>query len=865
MNTKLFVLLSAYMMTLRVPATMYYVNGSNPLPAPPYTTWTTAATNIQDAVNLTTNGDTVLVTNGFYAFGGLAITGGPTNRVALTNPITVQSVNGPWVTTIYGAGAANGPSAVRCAWLTNGAALMGFTLSGGATFTTGSTTALESGGGVWCASTSSTVSDCVIRSNISYAFGGGVFQGTMTSCLIVSNAGATLGNGASYESVLNNCTVLNNRGGAVGNPVAMTNCIIYNNPNGNCFGNLGTAYSHCCTTPALAGTGNFTNAPQLFVDGVHLSQGSPCIGTGVNIGAGADIFGMVWSNPPSVGCAEWQPSPALGAPQLSLSSCPVGFSIGNMTLNGSSPLTFAWFQNGSPLENNGHFSFTQSSNLVATGILLSDAGNYQLVVSNAFGVVTSQVVQVVIHAVNGSGVNPVAPYTTWATAATDIQDAVNTASTGDIVLVTNGLYSSGGTVVSGGLTNRVVVNKAIIVTSVNGYAATAIQGAWDPSLTGPDAVRCAYLGSGAILNGFALQNGATLATGDGGFAGGPLESGGGVYCTSSNAFVSNCLLSNNAAIYGGGIINGTLYNSLVFGNQATWGGGAYDTLLNNCTVANNFIAFPYSFQGAGIYGSYVYSVNNSIVVDNYDYVSESSDNYDYPGPGPTFSYSCTSPMPGGNSNNNIVANPQLLDSYHIAVSSPCRGAGSSLYASGTDLDGEAWLSPPSMGCDEVVVSNLVGALSPSLVAYSTNLVVNGSAFFWGYYSGRAAAVSWSFGDGTGLSNAAPNVGHIWTNIGNYPVAFTVYNNTYPNGVSVVTNVQVQPLLAPQLQPNGIVAGAFQFQFPGQNANYTIQYTTNLAAPASWHTLQMIFLNPQGIIQINDPATNGTRFYRVLAQ
>ena len=128
------------LLAFRVPAAVFYVNAGNPAPAPPYNTWPTAATNIQDAINAAGNGDTVLVTNGIYAYGGLAVSGGLTNRVALTNALTVQSVNGPWVTTIQGAGATNGTTAVRGAWLTNGSSLIGFTLMAGATQTTGDST-----------------------------------------------------------------------------------------------------------------------------------------------------------------------------------------------------------------------------------------------------------------------------------------------------------------------------------------------------------------------------------------------------------------------------------------------------------------------------------------------------------------------------------------------------------------------------------------------------------------------------------------------------------------------------------------------------------------------------------------------------
>ena len=139
--------------------------------------------------------------------------------------------------------------------------------------------------------------------------------------------------------------------------------------------------------------------------------------------------------------------------------------------------------------------------------------------------------------------NPTTPYTNWATAATNIQDAVDAAAAGDRILVSNGVYATGGR--AGGGTgdsgSRVFVNKPVTLLSVNGPQFTIIRGdqvinppppgGHDNQVIGP---RCAYLTDGASLSGFTLTNG--MAYG-----------GGGVSCSSTNAVLTNCVIVGNSA------------------------------------------------------------------------------------------------------------------------------------------------------------------------------------------------------------------------------------------------------------------------------------------------------------------------------
>jgi hypothetical protein len=98
-------------LALTATATTRFVNVSNTAPVSPYLTWSGAATNIQDAVDVSAAGDEIVVTNGVYQTGWKL-----NSRVAVDKPLTVQSVNGPDFTVIRGyqlPGTTNGYGAIR--------------------------------------------------------------------------------------------------------------------------------------------------------------------------------------------------------------------------------------------------------------------------------------------------------------------------------------------------------------------------------------------------------------------------------------------------------------------------------------------------------------------------------------------------------------------------------------------------------------------------------------------------------------------------------------------------------------------------------------------------------------------------------
>ncbi len=199
--------------------------------------------------------------------------------------------------------------------------------------------------------------------------------------------------------------------------------------------------------------------------------------------------------------------------------------------------------------------------------------------------------------VDVNSANPLPPYRNLSTAAVSIQDAVDAAANGDVILVNDGVYQTGSRATKQSLaplpsstydTNRVVISKPVTVQSLNGPSAAYIDGG--------GIYRCVFLTNGATLSGFTLQNGAvgwvqttvvlgrTITKTNLAYGGGVA----GVIPGNYLGVVSNCVLTANTATgYGGGASDVTLINCTLTGNNAITGGGAFGCSLNNCTVNGN--------------------------------------------------------------------------------------------------------------------------------------------------------------------------------------------------------------------------------------------------------------------------------------
>jgi len=172
-----------------------------------------------------------------------------------------------------------------------------------------------------------------------------------------------------------------------------------------------------------------------------------------------------------------------------------------------------------------------------------------------------------------------------------IQDAIDDAVSGDVILVNSGVYNE-----------QISFNGlAIEVRSVNGPASTVIDGS---GATGSVVTFANGEGSDSVLHGFTIRGGTGTA-----YAG--ITVGGGIYVRNAGPTVVECIIEQNEAKAGGGLgqvgANAALVGCVGRDNTASepgiyGGGGIYTSFgslqLHNCEITNN-MSIP-SAVGGGV-------------------------------------------------------------------------------------------------------------------------------------------------------------------------------------------------------------------------------------------------------------------------
>ncbi len=258
------VVVGSFMAALPAGAANRYVSAASGSPASPYTNWTTAATRIQDALDVSVAGDTIWVTNGTYSS---TIPGANGAMLNLTNAVTVRSLNGAGATILDG-----GYPDVnnRCVYIGNASAILdGFTLRNG--YATGGSLA-NHGGGCFLAA-AGTVRNCLVVGNSADGNGGGIYinsNGSVINCTISSNTALGVSGGlyAATNGTIQNSILYFNTGAS----------------DANYHTNAPVTFSYTCSTPVPAGTANTASDP-LFANlaalDCHIATNSPCKDAGL--------------------------------------------------------------------------------------------------------------------------------------------------------------------------------------------------------------------------------------------------------------------------------------------------------------------------------------------------------------------------------------------------------------------------------------------------------------------------------------------------------------------------------------------------------------------------------------------------------
>jgi len=621
----------------------------------PYTSWATAATNINDAADVAANGTLVLVADGTYLL---------SSEIQVTDGATVKSVNGA------GAVIVDGNDTVRCFYIDHANAVVdGFTITNGVAQQGGGVYIKENGtvqncvisgnrswqSGVWSTGAgvyidnngtvqsciisgnssegtysrgagmyvynNGTVRDCIFYANTASAsyggYGGGIYvnsSGIFENCLVYANWAKSSGSGIYCNDMgdFRNCTICNNSGqGLYASSAKLYDSILYYNTGENY--DSGGTFLYCCSTPKPGGQGNIDNPPDfvnLTSNDYHLTLASPCLEAGTNLPwmAGAtDLDGNDRINCEIVDMGAYEytsadlrcnfiaQGPVKGWPPLSVSF------LALVDRTNSPIVSYAWDFDGDGTNDITAPDAVQVSNLYATPGIFT----VSLTVSNEAGMTASvSRIEYVVTYPEISYVSPNGghrkPFDTWSKAATNPVEAVDFAVDGMRVVVTDGVYL---------LSQSITTTNKIKLESVNGSDSTVLDGR--------GSVRCIYIDhADAVIDGFTIRNGAASKG-----AGAYLYYGGMIQ---NCAFISNSVWASGGGTGGGAYLwgYGTMISNCAFsansadGTSGGAGGGVYTYrgLVVNCSIKNNFAKYNGGGGATSSDGEFINCIFSGVII-----------------------------------------------------------------------------------------------------------------------------------------------------------------------------------------------------------------------------------------------------------
>lgn len=335
-----------------------------------------------------------------------------------------------------------------------------------------------------------------------------------------------------------------------------------------------------------------------------------------------------------------------------------------------------------------------------------------------------------------------------------IQAGIDAASDGDTVLVADGIYT--------GEDNKNINfnGKAITVQSATGSKTCII----DCEGSGRGFIFNSSEKDDSILSGFTIKNGDFYGY------------GGGIYIESSPT-ITNCVIVDNSALWGGGIlisgnelgvvpnVSPTIINCIISRNEAEFdGGGIYcagNPTITNCTITDNY-AFE-SGQNFYLYTSHSSPTITNCIIWSGIPIGGGIGSCEPCNPVIRYSDVKTSHIGEGN----IYVDPLFESDLRLGKGSACIDTGTSQSAPNYDIEGNP--RPQGNGYD-------MGAyefMSPKadFTANPTFGEVPMTVMFTDKSTDGAINWLWDFGDS--YTNTQQNPTHTYTHAGTYTVSLSV--------------------------------------------------------------------------------------------